>query len=254
MKAHDFDSFSLIVPCFNEASGLESLHAALMPVLRELAQTVSVQLVLVDDGSTDRTFARMTDLFVKEDPIEVTLRLHSKNRGLSRAIVSGAEVARGDVIGTMDSDCSYDPAYIRVMLDVLERTQADIVTASPYHPDGGIQDVDGWRILLSKGATSLYSAFLPEKLFCYTSMFRVYRREWLRAEWMQSANFVGVTEVLAHAMWAGARVVECPAVLRPRTTGVSKMHTVRNTRQHLRLMAQLFAQYRWRHHPGLSGP
>ena len=52
----------------------------------------------------------------------------------------------------------------------------DLVTASPYHKDGGVRNVPGWRLFLSRGASFLYRRVLRSKLDTYTSCFRVYRR------------------------------------------------------------------------------
>jgi dolichol-phosphate mannosyltransferase len=139
----------------------------------------------------------------------------------------------------MDSDCTYDPIEIFGLLELMGRTGADIVTGSPYHPRGGVENVEGWRLALSKGASRMYSLVLPTKLYCYTSMFRAYRREWYRQEWLTAQNFVGVTEILARAIQAGAKVEEYPVVLRRRQFGSSKMKVGRAMKEHLKMMGRL---------------
>jgi dolichol-phosphate mannosyltransferase len=80
---------------------------------------------------------------------------------------------------------------------------------------------------------------VPAKLYCYTSMFRAYRREWFRAEYITSDHFVGVTELLVRAILAGAKVSEYPVVLHRREHGDSKLKIGRATWEHLKLMGRI---------------
>ena len=61
------------------------------------------------------------------------------------------------------------------LLEILERG-ADVVTASPYHPDGGVANVPAYRLILSRGASFLYRVALRRDVHTYTSIFRAYRR------------------------------------------------------------------------------
>jgi dolichol-phosphate mannosyltransferase len=125
------------------------------------------------------------------------------------------------------------------LIALLLRSNADIVTASPYHPLAGPLEVPRWRLLLSKGASALYAAISPVKLYCYTSLFRAYRREWARREFLQSDGFLAVTEILVAAALRGAKIIEYPMSLSTRRYGQSKMKVARTTLAHLRLMSQV---------------
>ncbi len=233
------ESVSLVVPCYNEAGGLATLREGLGALSAELAKTMRVQVVLVDDGSVDATYAELESHFTSMPNARVEIVRHDVNLGLTRALRTAAGVATGDVVCTMDSDCTYAPAEVIGLLELMSRTGADIVTGSPYHPKGGVENVEGWRLALSRGASRMYGLVLPQKLYCYTSMFRAYRREWYRSEWLTAHNFVGVTEILARAILAGARVEEYPVVLRRRQFGQSKMKVGRAMRDHLKMMGRL---------------
>jgi len=234
-----FESVSLVVPCFNEAGGLAALRDRLAPVTEELGRLTRLQVVLVDDGSIDATYDELKTYLSALPHAQVDIVRHEVNRGLTPALRTAAGVATGEVVCTMDSDCTYDPAEIFGLLELMGRTGADIVTGSPYHPRGGVENVEGWRLALSRGASRMYGLVLPTKLYCYTSMFRAYRREWYRQEWLTAKNFVGVTEILARAILAGAKVEEYPVVLRRREFGASKMNAGRAIREHLKMMGRL---------------
>ena len=234
-----FESVTLVVPCFNEAGALGALRDRLAPVTDELGRLTRLQVVLVDDGSVDATYAELKIHLSALPQARVEIVKHEANRGLTRALSTAAGVATGDVVCTIDSDCTYDPVEIFGLLELMGRTGADIVTGSPYHPRGGVENVESWRLALSKGASRMYSLVLPKRLYCYTSMFRAYRREWYRQEWLTAQNFVGVTEILARAILAGARVEEYPVILRRRQFGESKMKVGRAMREHLKMMGRL---------------
>jgi len=210
-----------------------------MPVLQELRADRAVELVLVDDGSRDSTYSDLLKKFPSTADVPVKVLRHQNNLGLSSALRSAANVVTGDVVCTLDADCTYDPSNIAGMLATLEQSGADVVTASPYHPDGGVEKVQGWRLAMSRGASRLYAALVPQKLYCYTSMFRVYRREWYRPALISKEQFTGVTEILVRSILEGATVAEYPVVLRRRAHGESKMKVGRATWGHLRLMGSL---------------
>ncbi len=243
-KGCGFESVTLVVPCYNESGAIEKLHERLMPAVDELKTATRVQLVLVDDGSVDTTHEELGRHFGQVSGVRVDVARHEVNRGLTQALKTASGLATGEVVCTLDSDCTYDPAEIFGLLGLMERTGADIVTGSPYHPQGGVENVQGWRLALSKGASRMYGLVLPEKLYCYTSMFRAYRREWYRPEWLTGNGFLGVTEILAQAILAGAHVEEYPVVLHRRQYGESKMRVGRAMRDHLKLMGRLAVRSR----------
>ena len=117
----------------------------------EAAGRCDLSFVLVDDGSTDGTWAKMNDLFGSCTGYQLVR--HAQNRGVSAAMLTGISAAKSEVVAVMDSDCSYDPSKIWDMLPALKPGVA-LVTASPYHKLGGVSGVSSWRLALSKSASS----------------------------------------------------------------------------------------------------
>ncbi|MES1024411.1 glycosyltransferase [Gloeocapsa sp. BRSZ] len=229
----DSRSVSIIIPCFNESEGIESLSTKLLPVWQQLNLIRKTELIFVDDGSTDDTFAQIQHFFGEQAQIV----RHPKNKGLSAAIHTGFIHSRGDIICTIDSDCTYNPQYLLPLLNLMNR--ADVVTASPYHPKGSVKNVPPWRLFLSKGLSQIYRIVLPQKLYTYTSMFRAYRREVLEIIPITYPGFLGLVEILVEAMLHGYKVAEYPAELQSRVYGQSKLRVARVILSHLRYLAQL---------------
>ena len=96
--------FTLLIPCFNEAENVTQLYEQLCVIRPELERRGGFELILVDDGSSDDTFVRLSSTFAAWN--NVTIVQHKRNRGLGAALRTGFAQARGDVIVTTDSDSS----------------------------------------------------------------------------------------------------------------------------------------------------
>jgi dolichol-phosphate mannosyltransferase len=118
----------------------------------------------------------------------------------------------------------------------------DLVTASPYHEAGDVRDVPRWRLGLSRFASRLYGVACGERLTCYTSCYRVYRRSKAAPLHLKNDGFVGIAELLWKIIDQGGVVQEHPAVLRGRVAGQSKMRVVRAGLNHVRHMASIVGQ------------
>ncbi|MBX7074248.1 MAG: DUF3473 domain-containing protein [Pirellulales bacterium] len=228
---------TIIVPCCNEEASLSYLAVALSELEADLAPRYEAQFVLVDDGSRDATWTRMLDLFGGW-PNARRLR-HSANQGVSAAILTGIRAADTEIVCSLDCDCTYDPRGLCELVPLLTDDVA-LVTASPYHPAGGVRNVPGWRLGLSKCASWLYRRALTNKLHTYTSCFRVYRRSAVLDLPLTEPGFLGVAELLALLDLGDARIVEAPAVLHSRLFGQSKMKTARTITAHLRLLSRIW--------------
>jgi dolichol-phosphate mannosyltransferase len=200
----------------------------------------SIDVVLVDDGSRDGTWAAMEALTqgLQTGAIRVRAVRHPANLGLGAAIRTGLTAATGDVMVTTDSDATYRFEDIPALLDVLG-PDVDLVTASPYHPRGGVDNVPAYRLFFSRGASFLYRLLVQWDLYTWTALFRAYRRDVVRAVPFTSSGFLAGTEILVNAIHAGYHAAEFPTVLRSRVHGVSKAKLARTIGAHLRFQGQL---------------
>jgi len=222
---------SLVIPCRDEADNIPVLQRELMPVVAELRQTFSVELVFVDDGSLDGT-GDLLDAAFREDPAARVVR-HPVGRGLGAGVRTGFANSTGEIVVTTDCDASYPFSLIPSLVNMMQ-PGVDIVTASCYHPQGGVENVPGYRIFLSKSASFLYRVLLDWRIHTYTCLFRAYRREVVDQASFGSNGFFGVTEILANAILDGRVVRELPCTLRARRYGQSKARVARIIGSHLR--------------------
>ena len=239
----DKTAVTIIVPCFNEEPVLPLLAQAMERTETVLRSRYDLHWVFVDDGSTDRTWGVFQRLFSSRN--NCSLLRHPRNLGIAAAIMTGIDHAQSDIVCSMDSDCTYDPAEFKAMIPLLAEG-VDVVTASPYHPDGIVTDVPHWRLVLSRTASWLYGWVLPQKISTYTSCFRVYRRSAITGLELGQKGFAGITEILGRLMLRGSKVVEYPIMLKSRRLGESKCRVLKAIRGHLRLVSQLvMARNQW---------
>jgi dolichol-phosphate mannosyltransferase len=235
---------SIIVPCYNEVDNVSRLHDELLPVVEDLlvqgwnglSDTVhSAEIIFVDDGSIDETYSSLKKKFgIKNSPqLKFKILKHGENMGLGAAIRTGFTNAEGDILITVDSDGTYRFSEIPAMLSCL-KSDVDIVTASPYHPKGGVVGVPAYRLLLSRGSSLIYRIFVNWHIHTYTCLFRSYRSEVVKRVPFNSDGFLAGTELLVNAMLSGYQVAEFPAVLHTRLNGVSKAKIVQTILAHLR--------------------
>ena len=230
---------SVVVPCYNEQPSIRNLSARLRELLSQVPHRYALELVFVDDGSSDATLQMLHEEFGSWTDVQIVQ--HRCNRGLIAALLTGFQVARGKWIACLDADCTYHPSVLVSMLAKME-DGFQVVTASPYHRLGKVENVAAWRIAISKIASLLYRSLFRSNLSCYTCCVRVYDASSVRNCKIDSTGFVGVTELLWRLDTQGARIAEVPAILQRRVTGVSKMRTVRTACKHLRLLTSIFME------------
>ncbi|HEY2846762.1 MAG TPA: glycosyltransferase, partial [Pyrinomonadaceae bacterium] len=192
---------TVVIPCYNEQEALPYLANTLRSVGSLLADGgYSANFVFVDDRSKDATLPILEGLFGDRENVRIIS--HKQNWGVAAGILTGIRAAKTDIVCSMDCDCTYDPHELLRMLPQLGEG-VDLVTASPYHKEGGVRNVPGWRLFLSRGASFLYRRVLRSKLDTYTSCFRVYRRSAFADMELDETGFLGVAEMLGRVDLAG---------------------------------------------------
>lgn len=230
---------SLVIPCYNESEGVAAMAGRLAELLPTLRARGAVEVILVDDGSSDGTGGLLAAAFAGWP--EVRIVAHERNRGLGQALRTGFAAAAGAVIVTCDSDGTYPFAEIPALLDRLA-PGVDIVTASPYHPQGGVEQVPAYRVALSKAASLCYRLLVDWRIHTYTALFRACTRRAVEAVPTRADGFMMVAELLVEARLAGFTVAEYPTTLRVRRYGQSKARVLRIARTHLRYMGSLLGR------------
>ena len=203
-------AISLVIPVYNEEESLPKLFAALDAVVARLPQAVEV--VLVDDGSRDGSFALLREA-TRTRPFLRVVRFR-RNFGQTAAIAAGIDNSRAPILVALDADLQNDPDDIPALLARL---------------DEGYDVVSGWRRqrqdkavsrrLPSWMANSLISRVTGVRLHDYGCTLKAYRRWVLEpyALYGEMHRFIPI-----FASWAGARVTEMEVRHHARRTGQSK--------------------------------
>jgi glycosyltransferase involved in cell wall biosynthesis len=201
---------SVVVPLYNEQDNLLELHREIVTACSALGRQWEV--VYVDDGSTDRTFAILEEL-AAGDPHVVVVRLR-RNFGQTAAMSAGFDYARGEIIVTMDGDLQNDPADIPRLLAKLEEGY-DI--AAGWRRDR--QDPFLTRRLPSLVANRLISLTTKVKLHDYGCTLKAFRREVLAGIRLYGEMHRFIPAI---ASGMGVAIAEVPVNHRPRRAGRSK--------------------------------
>jgi glycosyltransferase involved in cell wall biosynthesis len=201
---------SIVVPLFNEEESLRLLVQRLLEALRPLAR--SFELVLVDDGSSDRTASVLRQLAATTP--ELVAVLLRRNYGQTPAMSAGFGVSRGRVIITLDGDLQNDPADIPMLLEQLEQG-FDLVSGWRHQR----QDNAVSRLLPSKIANRLIARVTGVQLHDYGCSLKAYRRELV-----EDMNLYGELHrfLPALAYIEGARISEVKVNHNARQFGQSK--------------------------------
>ena len=219
---------SVVVPFYEEEAAVEPFFAELKDVLERVGTTSEV--IAVDDGSGDRTFARLRAV-CEARPNVRGVRL-CRNFGQTAALAAGFDLARGRVVVTMDGDLQNDPADIPRLLAALDEG-ADVV--SGWRRDR--QDARLRRVLPSKVANWIISRVTGVHLHDYGCGIKAYRREVVAKIRLYGEMHRFLPAIAADL---GARVTELPVHHRARTVGRSKYGLNRTIRVILDLVTVKF--------------
>jgi glycosyltransferase involved in cell wall biosynthesis len=199
---------SIVIPVHDEEENVEPLHTALKDALDELGR--SYEVIVVDDGSRDDTYARLARLASADARLKL-VRLR-RNYGQTAAMAAGFDHASGSVIIPMDGDLQNDPADIGRLLEKLDEGY-DVVS-------GWRQDrKDGFvRRLPSRMANWLIGRVTGVRLHDYGCTLKAYR-----ADIVHETRLYGEMHrfLPALAYQAGARITEIPVRHHPRGSGRS---------------------------------
>lgn len=201
----------IVIAAYNEA---DNIGAVLDEVPQQIAD-VPVTLLVIDDGSTDKT----TEVAQRHGALVCTLAV---NRGHGVALRLGYRIAReggAQYIGTLDGDGQWDPANLPAMVAIMEAGQADFVIGSRQL--GQTENTDAFRNLGVRFFARVISALTRTRLTDTSSGLRLMRAD-LTGTVTQTQPQYQTSELLIGALLQGYRVAEVPTVMRQRMSGESR--------------------------------
>lgn len=212
---------SIVVPTFNELGNIEPLLA----LLHNAMLTLPYEVIFVDDRSTDDT-ARLIKSLARSD-MRVRCIERIGRRGLSSAVVEGILSSSADFVAVIDADLQHDETLLPHMLDLLQTSETDVVIGSRYVEGGGLGEWEASRVWMSKIATRLASAVMPQKITDPMSGFFMTRRELFE----EAAPHLSVSgyKILLDYLASSPRTLKCaelPYTFRLRQSGDSKLDSL----------------------------
>ena len=201
---------SVAVALYNEEESVPPLCEALDSVLSKLGK--SYEILLVDDGSKDRTWETLKEQAAKYKGIKL-IRFR-RNFGQTAALAAGFDYAKGEIVVTMDGDLQNDPADIPAMLECMEREGADVV--SGWRKDRKDSKI---RTFPSQVFNNFIQSYLSLPIHDNGCSLKAYRREVVKGFHLYGEMH---RFVVAHAKWVGAKIVEMPVHHHAREFGTSK--------------------------------
>lgn len=223
---------SCVIPAYNEEESLPHLKGKLWPILDSLG---AWELIVVSDGSTDRTVS-LVSAWAKDDHRVRVVALR-RNQGKSAALMAGFAAATGDRIVTLDADLQDDPAEIPAMLKKIDDDDLDMV--------------GGWKqqrrdpfvkLVSSKVFNGLANRIMGTNFHDLNCGLKTYRREVVETLDLYG-DLYRFIPLLAVAL--GWRAGEMPVKHHPRLWGVSKYGLRLNGLFDL-ISLLIVAKYRWK--------
>ncbi len=202
---------SVIMPVYNEESTIGEILEKVLDV------EIEKEIIVVDDGSSDRTGEILEE--IKRNGADIRVFHHSRNMGKGAAIRTALREVHNELVIIQDGDLEYDPGQYRKLIKPVLDGQAEVVYGSRtlgrrFHPASFQNFIffAGGRFL-TMIANMLYGARLTDEPTCY----KVFRTDVLKGMSLECRGFEFCPEVTSKLLRRGIRIVEVPILSHPRT-------------------------------------
>jgi glycosyltransferase involved in cell wall biosynthesis len=211
-------TLSVVIPVYNE-------RATVAELLRRVATAplpagLSLEMLAVDDGSTDGTRELLRELAAGGEP-PFRLIEQPVNRGKGAAIRRGFAAATGDILLIQDADLEYDPRDYPALLGPILEGEADVVYGSRFL-GGPHRVLFFWHYVGNRFLTTLSNMFTDLNLSDMETCYKVFRREVVDGIALRSSRFGIEPELTAKVARKSARIYEVPISYRGRTYAEGK--------------------------------
>jgi glycosyltransferase involved in cell wall biosynthesis len=183
---------SIVIPCYNEE---KTLAACVETVLKIEDASLHLQLIIVNDCSTDRS-AEVADGLTRLHP-RIEVLHHSRNQGKGAALRTGIAHASGDFVAIQDADLEYSPADLKRLVVPLIEGHADVVLGSRFLSSGSHRVLYFWHSLGNRFLTFLSNMLTDLNLSDMETCYKVFRRDVIQSIEIEENRFGFEPEIVA---------------------------------------------------------
>jgi glycosyltransferase involved in cell wall biosynthesis len=182
---------------------------------------MAVEVIVVDDGSTDGTGAAVEEFCAQNRELALTLVRLSRNSGKGRALREGFRLARGDIVLVQDADAEYDPVmnYPTLLTPFFDQRRADVVYGSRFLAPSSIRPLYFWHLVGNRFLTLITNLCTGLILTDMETGYKVFRRLVVASllPILRSDDFGIEPEITLKVAHRGWRLFEVPIVYTSRT-------------------------------------
>jgi glycosyltransferase involved in cell wall biosynthesis len=222
---HGNCSISVVIPCFNEESTLQSCVESVLEAFAPHPD-IHLEIVIVDDFSTDKSVLIAQDLALKHESVKVDR--HDRNQGKGAALRTGFRSATCEYVAVQDADLEYDPKDLVGLLSPLRKGLADVVFGSRFLSSGEHRVLYFWHSLGNQFLTFLSNMFTNLNLTDMETCYKLFRREVIQSIDIQENRFGFEPEITAKVAARGLRIYEMGISYHGRTYDEGKKIGVRD--------------------------
>jgi len=191
---------SVVIPCYNEAKTVEDL------IRRVLAVKLPLEVIVVDDGSSDRSREVLKAVAARSARVKVFC--HERNRGKGAALATGFKQAAGAFVIVQDADLEYDPREFFRLLEPALTRDADVVFGSRFQGQAAHRVLFYWHSVGNGVLTTCSNMTSGLNLTDMETGYKLFRREIIQALELREQRFGFEPEVTAKVARMGCRVYE----------------------------------------------
>lgn len=197
-------TLSIVIPCFNEETTLKS---CVEKVLEIQDRQISIEMIIVDDASTDKSLHFAREL-AERHPTIIRVMNHTVNQGKGAALRTGFKMATGNFVAVQDADLEYNPFDLKKLIQPLINDEADVVLGSRFISGDMHRVLYFWHYMGNRFLTFFSNIFTDLNLTDMETCYKVFKRDVIQSIDIQENRFGFEPEIIAKIAHKRLRIFE----------------------------------------------